>query len=220
MIGRKGLIGVGVLACAFVAAGRTGAATACNPIGGVIVKGGCAPLLSDPCPHKSDKIDSVTVQLNLSKTETWHFDPTAGRPAPFTAKTEGLPIPGIGVVVEKHLGGDAASLSLRSSIYAIRAVEIRTLTPHPQRFPDEGQGRIASGPKLGPGLRRGGKYGNHAGLVLQPSNPCISEFMKYVVPTPGPSSMSATRRLICWPDFRLLIVSSPDANSSSPTITT
>jgi hypothetical protein len=108
MLGRRSLITACVLASAFATAD---VAVAGAPIGNIIVKGGCNPWPDDPCPHKSKRVDSVSVQLNLSRSETWTYEPVKGRLAPSTARSEqNPPITGIGVVVKKNPGGGASMI--------------------------------------------------------------------------------------------------------------
>ncbi len=59
-----------------------GAAWAGEPIPNIIVASGCKDLPGDPCPHKSGRIDTVTVTLNLTKPETWAYDPVKGTRLP------------------------------------------------------------------------------------------------------------------------------------------
>jgi hypothetical protein len=107
MIGRKGIIAGLVLASAFAAA--NGAVTG-NPIGGIIVKGGCNPRPNDPCPHKSAKIDNISVQLDLTRTETWIYDPVRGTLATSTARRRPGPgvVPDVGIVVKTNFSRGTA----------------------------------------------------------------------------------------------------------------
>ena len=104
MIGRKGLIAALGLASAF---GTADGAVTGTPIGGITVKGGCNPRPDDPCPHKNGKSDYVSVQLNLSRSEIWTYEPVRGTLTPSTAATKVNPVPGIGIVVKKNPSGRA-----------------------------------------------------------------------------------------------------------------
>jgi ABC-type amino acid transport substrate-binding protein len=107
MIGRKGLIAGLVLASAFATANVVVAGT---PIGGIVVKGGCNPSPNDPCPHKSTKIDNISVQLDLTRAETWIYDPARGTLATSTARRLPVPgaVPGVGIVVKANSARGAA----------------------------------------------------------------------------------------------------------------
>ena len=67
---------------------------------GVIVKGGRGL-------GKDGKIDSVIVQFDLGRSETWVYDPAKGALTPGgTAKVDAAPpVPGIGIVIKKNPGG-------------------------------------------------------------------------------------------------------------------
>jgi hypothetical protein len=128
MIGRNHLIAAGALVLAFAV---PGAVMAGQPVIGVIVKGGCNYVPGLPCPRADRKVDIVTVQLNLTRTESWSYDaakgafvdgPMALAPAlmrvqrPQQVPGEGAqaavnPIPGIGITVKK-VPGDRAAMAV------------------------------------------------------------------------------------------------------------